>query len=186
MTPKRACVAACLAAGVLSGAFAPIARAQRSLEYEVKGGFIAHFLKFIQWPAAALGPSGSPFPLCVLAPDPFGPALDRTIGADPVAGHPIAVRRLREPADLSDCRLVFIPSAAEARAVRALRARAPSALFIGETPRFLDDGGHINFVIEAGRVRFDLNVTAAKESGLIVSSKLARVARRTIGEPGGQ
>ncbi|MBA2603509.1 MAG: YfiR family protein, partial [Acidobacteria bacterium] len=50
-------------------------------------------------------------------------------------------------------------------------------LTVGEGRRFLEQGGLIAFQVENDRVRFDVNRRRAEGTGLIVSSKLLRVAR---------
>jgi hypothetical protein len=52
-------------------------------------------------------------------------------------------------------------------------------LSVGESPNFLKAGGMINLFVEGGRVRFDVNLSAASARGLVPSSKLLRVARNT-------
>jgi hypothetical protein len=60
--------------------------------------------------------------------------------------------------------------------------RAAPVLIVGETPGFVTRGGHIGFVIEDNRVKFDANPQAATGAGLNVSSKLLRVARNVTKE----
>jgi hypothetical protein len=50
-------------------------------------------------------------------------------------------------------------------------------LTIGESDQFLRDGGIVNFVIENGRVRFEVNQRVARDHGLSLSSKLLQLAR---------
>ena len=49
-------------------------------------------------------------------------------------------------------------------------------LTIGETGRFLDDGGIIKLRIVERRVRFDVNAAAADRVGMRISSQLLRLA----------
>ncbi len=56
--------------------------------------------------------------------------------------------------------------------------RGESILTVGESDAFLDKGGIINFVLEQGKVRFEINDRAAEEAGLKISSKLLRLAKR--------
>jgi hypothetical protein len=49
-------------------------------------------------------------------------------------------------------------------------------LTVGDTPRFLDQGGMIRFVLDGARVRFEVNLTSARAAGLTLSSDLLRVA----------
>jgi hypothetical protein len=50
-------------------------------------------------------------------------------------------------------------------------------LTIGETPGFARNGGIINLILEDNKVRFEVNVAAAKEAELNISSRLLALAR---------
>ncbi len=54
-------------------------------------------------------------------------------------------------------------------------------LTVGETDRFAQSGGMINFVLEENRVRFEINVEAADRAGLKISSKLLELAHVVAG-----
>ena len=51
----------------------PAAPQPSSLEYEVKAAFLLNFTKFIDWPAPETPGPDSPFTICILGDDPFGP-----------------------------------------------------------------------------------------------------------------
>ena len=50
-------------------------------------------------------------------------------------------------------------------------------LTVGETPGFAEHGGVIRFVLEDNRVRFEVNVEAAHQADLTISSRLLTLAR---------
>jgi hypothetical protein len=50
-------------------------------------------------------------------------------------------------------------------------------LTIGEIPGFAKRGGIINLVLEDNKVHFEVNVEAAKEADLNISSRLLALAR---------
>src|SRR5258708_21680083 len=50
-------------------------------------------------------------------------------------------------------------------------------LTVGETPGFAERGGVIRFVLEDNRVRFEVNVEAAHQADLTISSRLLTLAR---------
>jgi len=156
--------------------------AQPGLEYEVKAAFLYNFFSFVTWPTDALASASDPVRLCVFDPDPFGPVLDRTVAGGVAEGHPIAVQRVPDGQSLLRCSLVFVPRSAAAHVDQVIRATAKRAvLTVGESPDFLKKGGMIEFVIDGGRVRFDVNAKAAAANGLSLSSRLLRVARSTTG-----
>jgi hypothetical protein len=51
-----------------------------------------------------------------------------------------------------------------------------SVLTVSDMPQFTQHGGMIQFVTEAKRVRFEVNLTSAERTGLTLSSQLLKVA----------
>ncbi len=60
--------------------------------------------------------------------------------------------------------------------------RDSSVLTVGNMKDFTAKGGIIGFVVEKKKVRFEVNLTAAKRANLKISSKLLRLAKRVIEE----
>ena len=50
-------------------------------------------------------------------------------------------------------------------------------LTVGDADNFVDSGGIIGFFTENGKIKFQVNLPAAKSANLLISSKLLRVAR---------
>jgi len=57
-----------------------------------------------------------------------------------------------------------------------------SVLTVGDIESFTDNGGVIGFAVEKKKVRFEVNLTAARRANLKISSKLLRLAKRVIEE----
>jgi hypothetical protein len=171
------CVAAAcaLALACIGQAFA-----QSGLEYEVKAAFLYNFIQFVEWPPAALPDPSSPFRVCVYGQNPFGPALERTMTGEQRSGHPLTIELITAGDSAMQCNLLFVPQSQAARTAAALRATGDGpVLSVGESANFLRAGGMINLFVEGGRVRFDVNPSAALMRGLVLSSKLLRIARNT-------
>jgi len=156
-----------------------VARAQRGLEYEVKAAYLYNIVTFVTWPHDAFGGPGDPIRLCVFEKDPFGPLLDNTIREAATERRAMVAERIGNVDMISRCHLLFVPrdSADWTDEVRRATAQRP-ILIVGESDDFLRRGGMIAFVIDSGRVRFDVNVEAATSHGLMLSSRLLQVARR--------
>lgn len=153
--------------------------ADAELEYRVKAAFLFYFVNFVQWPATAFDDAQSPLSLCVLGMDPFGPALDGTVGGKRVGGRLLAVRRLASTEESRSCQVLFIARSEESRLRRILQGvRELPMLTVSESPDALRLGSIAMFVIEDGKVRFDISLPAARDAGLKVSSKLLGVAHR--------
>lgn len=143
-----------------------------TLEYRVKAAYLFHFTKFVEWPAAAL-PENEALTLCVAAPNPFDGTLADIIEGERVAGRSLAARTV---GDVNGCHVLFVPEGVAAEPL--LRgARTRPVLTVGESPDFLRQGGIINFVLEDGKVRFEINQDAATQADLRISSRLLRLAR---------
>jgi hypothetical protein len=150
-----------------------------SVEYQVKAGFLFNFAKFVQWPAGVFSAPDSPIVVGILGDDPFGPFLDQVAQAEPVGQRKVVIKRITRPEDASQCHILFVPrSVSGPSAVILAGLRAKSVLTVGETDRFLEQGGIINLVIDKGKVRFEINLDAAKEARLTVSSKLLKLAQK--------
>ena len=143
-------------------------------EYEVKAACLLNFTKFIEWPPAA-NQAGTPFVICVLGQDPFGPVLDQIVEGEKVEDRPIVVRRISELTP-DPCSILFI-SKSEHDAGRILSEVRQGVLTVGEMDGFLRLGGMIALVVENRRVRFDVDARAASRGGFKLSSRLLNVAR---------
>jgi hypothetical protein len=156
-------------AGLPAAPVAPV-----SLEYEVKAAFLLNFTKFIEWPPSAFAGPEAPLVICIAGDDPFGHALDQIVEGEAVNGHRIAVERVRTDQQKT-CHVLY--SANNRSASTPLMAGGPGVLTVGEGDEFIRQGGIIGFVIENRHVRFAVNVKAAANAGLKVSSKLLSVAK---------
>jgi hypothetical protein len=142
-----------------------------SLEYQVKAVYLFNFAKFIEWPAEA--PPG-PITICVASQNPFGDVLEETLRGEMVNGRPLAMRVI--PGPDPGCHVIFVPQgAAPATYLRAVEG-SPT-LTVGETPDFISQGGIISFILEGGKVRFQIDSKAAERADLRISSHLLRLAR---------
>lgn len=163
---------------------APSAEAPKgSREYQIKAAFLFNFARFVEWPVAAFPSADSPLKLCILGEDPFGAALDETVRGERVRERQLVVQRLAEVVDVSSCQLVFLSASERGRFPEILgELVSKSVLTVSEVEDFAAEGGMINFVLVDNRVRFEINPSAAKRSGLKVSSELLRLGRIVGGD----
>jgi hypothetical protein len=163
---------ACLLAAV---SWLPAQNAMPS-EYQVKAVYLYNFGRFVEWPAQVMTGRDS-FAICVLGQDPFGPTLDATLVGETIAGRVVTAKRIASPQESDDCRILFL-SSAEANSLKKIieAMRKHAVLTVSDMPQFVSRGGMIQFVLEDKRVRFEVNLTAAQEAGLTLSSELLKVA----------
>lgn len=171
--PLLVAAACVLAFGALeSRAATPTAK-----EHEVKAAFLLNFAQYVEWPPAAFPPPAAPIIIGILGDDPFGNVLDQTVRDETVKNRPIAIHRSRQVEHLKHCHLIFISKSERGRLAHIFASLAGRhCLTVGETDRFAHNGGIINFRLQGANVRFEVNLDAARRSGLTISSKLLRLA----------
>jgi len=168
----------------------PVLEAQQPKvsEYQVKATYLYNFGRFVQLPSNATTAKGDSFSICVLGQDPFGPSLDSTLAGETLDGKPLAAKRISTPRDAGECRILFISSTEESHLKEILAALDESSILtVSDMPAFSRRGGMIQFVLEGGKVRFEINLAKAETAKLSLSSELLKVAttvRRNVREGG--
>lgn len=147
-------------------------------EYALKGAMLEKFMKYIEWPAEALGEEDAPVRVGVYGKDPFGKTLDAMFEDKYQQAHPIQVVRITKPEELSRCIVVFVPkTSAEELPKLAQQVKGQSVLLVGESKGFATSGGTINFYTEDKKLRFEMNPAEAKRAKVKISSSLLKLAR---------
>jgi hypothetical protein len=158
---------------------APRADAQdkQPSEYAVKAAFLFNFIKFVEWPAAALPEHDSVIVVGVFSENPFLKDLDQTIQNKKIGDHPVLIKQLKTPAESLDCQVIFLGETDRQREEQVLGiVKAKSILTVGELDKFIESGGMINFVREGTKIRFQINQKAATDARLQISAKLLMLA----------
>lgn len=157
-------------------ALAPLAHAQRQApEPELKAAILVNMLLFVDWPTPQ-GRSPDRLTVCYLAASPVATALAQ-LGGKLIRGQPLRVVRT-DAAALGDCQVLYL-SLTDATSLPRLASSAPASgiLLVGDSPGYLQRGVMLNLDIEGGRVVFDIDLRLVRQAGLIVSSKVLRLAR---------
>jgi hypothetical protein len=95
-----------------------------------------------------------------------------------IGGHDVAVTTFTEPQMARGCHVLFVSSAERGRTAQVLETmRGASVLTVGESPEFVRHGGIIRFVLDEGKVRFEVNLNASEKARVKISSKLLSLAR---------
>jgi hypothetical protein len=164
--------------GVLLCLLAAAAQAQSATEYQVKAAFLFNFARFVEWPADAFPSADAALQICVLGQDPFGRDFEQVIVDKTVNGHRIEIAHPDGVPQARACQILFI-AASETTRLRTilLGLKGASVLTVGDTPGFAILGGAINFVLDDGRVRFEVNLKAAELAHLKISARLLTVAK---------
>ena len=153
-------------------------------EAGVKAGYLFNFTKYTDWPTNAFTNATAPLVLGVLGDDPFGAALDQTVGKRTSQGRQVVLRRAREVAALQDCHAIFICRSEQARLPAILAAlRASPVVTVCDTGAFFEQGVMIKFTLVQDRVRFEVRRDAAEQVGIKFSSGLLDAALQVWPKP---
>jgi hypothetical protein len=150
---------------------------------DVEAAYLYNFGKFVRYPNTPEQAS-APFVICILGEDTFGGTLDSLIANESIAGRKIATRRLTSPTATGGCQIVFIAQSEEPKLAKDLAVLEKSPILtVSGLDGFLERGGMIQFLFQNNRVRFGVNLYAAEQSGLALSSELLKVAVRVDSKP---
>ncbi len=198
----KACIFVVIALALLVVPIVPRARADsaKSKEYQIKAAFIYNFIKFVDWPEEKMADSNEPIIIGIIGKDPFGRVFE-PIKNKKVKNRIVVIKRFKSFEEikklgehdkaefdrninyLRKCHLLFVCSSEKDKVKEVLAlVKDHSVLTVADTKGFLEFGGIINFLMVDKKVRFEINVTAAKKSKLKISSKLLRLAKRVVKE----
>ncbi len=159
-----------------------LAQSSRASETEIEAAYLYNFGKFVTWPAQP-----ESFEICILGKDPFGPVLDATVSGESIGTSRVAVARITNAREATACQVLFISDQEEGH-LRAILTVVKNAgvLTVSDIPHFAERGGMIEFVQREGRIRFEVNLDAAQQSKLALSSELLKVAVKVVGKSAGE
>ena len=152
-------------------------------ESEVKALCLLNFTKYVTWPEAAFPAGDSSLRIGVINHGQLADNLEKVSKGKVIAGHQIQILELKPDGDWSKCQILFVGADAKSEFAEILsKAGKRPILTVGERDGFLEAGGVINFVKKDNKVRFEVDLDAAHQTGLQISSKLLSLADAVRGK----
>jgi hypothetical protein len=158
----------------------PAAESVNQLEYNVKAAFLYSFGRYVEWPESLFSDKESPFVIGVYGKNPFGEVLERIAKTRTIQGRRIEVKIIDSIDGLADCQLIFIPQNVSVEQQRKIvdKVKGTPLLLVGETAKFAEIGGDVNFFMEGDHVRFEINVDTLRNKKLLIDAKLLSLAKK--------
>jgi hypothetical protein len=154
-------------------------------EDQVKALFLFSFAKYVDWPSNAFSHADAPIVIGIEGEDLVAENLKQIIEGKKVAGRLLAFKRVTCLRDAQACHVLFISDTEEGRVLESLQSVLNIPIVtVGETEGFLQEGGIINMIKKDNRIRLEINLNAARQAQVTISSKLLAVADRVIGKVG--
>ena len=146
-------------------------------EYRVKAVFIYNFAKFVEWPAGKPPKPDKILSICVLGDDPFGASFN-IIKGKTIKGRTVENKTMVKIENAKNCDCLFISDSEKSNVEKILKdLEDHDVLTISDMDGFVEAGGIIQFVLDRKKVRFLINMSAAKQAGFKFSSKLLELAK---------
>jgi hypothetical protein len=166
-------------------AAAGLALADTGPEGAIKAAILYNFTKVIRWPHEApldAQRDTTHFILGVLGDGsediPFDSIAGRRVGT-----RPVEVRQVDQPQDILSCQMLFISPSGEKELEAILeQLQGRDILTVSEIDDFARKGGMIELTRHRNRMKFLINVTAAEQANLDISSQLLKIAEIVTGE----
>jgi hypothetical protein len=152
------------------------------LERRVKAAFVFKFAAFVEWPPTALPADDAPIWIAVMGGEAMVQDLLEASGSSrTVEGRRVLAKQVAPGETLDGVHILFVRSEALGQLGGSVADLKPDAmLIVTESQGALSHGSVVNFVLEEGKVRFDISLGAAERRGLRLSSRLITVARAVI------
>jgi hypothetical protein len=159
----------------LAGVACPAVADTGAAEYVIKAAYLYKFTPFVEWPASAFASPSSPFYVCVLGADPFGPSLDQAVVGRQVGEHPIRIRRLQALDGPDECHILYLDMSRAEVAAALNKVRGTPVLTVTEQSLGAG-GGVVQFIVRSGHVLFSIDANAAAANRVVISAKLMSLA----------
>jgi uncharacterized protein DUF4154 len=174
----------CCAALITFYMLATFAHAQnRMSDYAVKAAYLINFGKFVRFTSSEVVKSRQSFEICIVGEDPLGHTLDELTADERLDGKPVRIGRFKSAGEARGCAIAYISASEGTRVGTDLKMlREQEVLTVSDAANFLQDGGIIQFVTVDNHVRFSVNIEAARDAQLSLSSELLKVAMSVNGE----
>jgi hypothetical protein len=152
---------------------APLRADSITLADAVKANYLFKFAPFVIWPAGVFASRVEPFSICLVNADSYGDELEQAVRDQTVQGHPVVIKRLSSLEGFEHCQVLYSGSVRWTPGFTASVKRLPILTVADDEAA---NAAIIQFVRIDGRVRFNIDVDAAGQSDLTLSSKLLSLA----------
>lgn len=174
---------AALAIGVLASQAARAQAQAPSVEAAVKATYLYKFAPFVEWPAGTFASPSDPLVICTVGSDAVAGLVDEAVRGQAIGGHPIDVLHLSAVPRQAPCHVLYVASRGAAAAAALGSVRGTPVLTVTDAAGDTATTGIVNFVVQDNRVRFEIDLRAAAENHLVISSKLLNLATRVSPRP---
>ena len=147
-------------------------------EPELKSAIILNILMFIDWPVSSLS-NEKELTLCYIENSLVNNELIK-LNKKVIKSKVLNVRYV-ELNEISMCHAIYIDTKSISLLTKiVINLNNEPILLITDSPGALTNGSMLNLEVVQDKIIFDINLYAVKRNGLVISSKVLRLARKVI------
>ena len=143
----------------------------------MKAAAFYNIVTFTDWPASSFTSSDAPLVIGILGQGPVATVLDALVANETWHGRRVIVKHFAAPAAARNCHVLFIARSEQGRWRTISRhfAKRP-VLTVSDVDDFARQGGVVQLGVDRNKLHLIVNMTAARNNGLTISSKVLRLA----------
>ncbi len=170
--------------GLIAGSNRDLATASshKFFEYQVKAEFLVRITQFIDWPEKTFSDPNEPFIITLIGKTLIGPYLKKLAKTRKIKNRRVILRQMKNEDTLEHCHMLFIAKNENKRLadILSITGNRP-ILIVGDGKKLARRGTHIALYKKSKHIRFNINLGGARKSGLVINSKLLRLATMVYG-----
>lgn len=147
-----------------------------STEYEVKAVFIDKFAQFVKWPESSL--PNNEFVITVIGSNLFRRKLEKVYAQQDISGKRVKIININNIKEIGNTHVLFIGNSESNNLIQILNyCDSKPILTISDNEGFGMQGVMINFYLDQGKIRFEINEHSIRKSKLQVKYQLLNSAK---------
>lgn len=154
----------------------------KDLSDKVKAAYLLNFIRYTEWPAPVFSDEKSPLLVCLIGTESFKEIMQEAAAIQKISERSVVVKRIDDHSTISkECHVVYVGRALVSQDTELMNIiKDKPILTVGESELFANGGGMISFVSEPETIQFLVNLGAAEQAGLKISSRMLSLAKKVI------
>lgn len=143
-------------------------------EFTVKAAFMVKMTHFIEWPSTANKESN--FTICINHSHELKDSFSQWAQSGLIKNKPVSLKYIDDNfSQLSSCNMLYITNNKKLSFLLK-QAKENNILTISDTPGNAKRGVLVNFFNENKKLRFEINLQAARDSGFVFNPRILKLA----------
>ncbi|MGZ2371675.1 YfiR family protein [Ancylomarina sp. YFZ004] len=144
----------------------------------LRAAYMERITRFVEWPSECLSDENTIITVGVVNNPAFANTIKEIFKSQKIKNRTVKVLSLLEGDDISSCQICFIDKIDSA----SLKSTIPLAnkygiLLFSQNKMCAKAGVHINFFIDKGKLKFEINKSSVDSAGFKISHLLMKSAR---------